>query len=92
MVPLLVLVYLLVVNGLAFVLMGWDKKQAQKKAWRQSEQSLLTLAAVGGSLGIYAGSRVWRHKTQKQSFRRPFYGIVLLQGILLMGGLYWYYQ
>lgn len=92
MVPLLVLIYLLIINILAFVLMGWDKRQAKRQAWRKSEQSLLTLAAVGGSLGIYVGSRVWRHKTQKQSFRRPFYGILLLQGILLMGGLYWYYQ
>lgn len=92
MVPLLIIGYLLVINLLAFVLMGWDKRQAKRQAWRKSEQSLLTVAALGGSLGIYAGSRAWHHKTQKQPFKRYFYGIVLVQLVLLLGGFYLYYQ
>ncbi|MGH1336945.1 MAG: DUF1294 domain-containing protein [Aureispira sp.] len=92
MFPLVILSYLLLVNLLAFILMGWDKRQAKRKAWRQSEKSLLTIAAVGGSIGMEMGSRFWRHKTYKQSFRRPFYGIVALQLLLLIGGSYWYWQ
>ena len=92
MFPLVVVSYLLLVNLLAFVLMGWDNRQAQRKAWRQSEKSLLTIAAVGGSIGMELGSRFWRHKTYKPSFRRPFYGIVVLQGVLLIGVTYLYWK
>ncbi len=91
MFPLIVLGYLLLINLIAFVLMGWDKRQAQRKARRQSERSLLTVAAVGGSLGTYLGSRIWRHKTYKQSFRRPFYGILLVQVLLISALVYFYW-
>lgn len=71
--------------------MGWDKRQAKRQGWRQSEQVLLLVAAIGGSLGMYLGIRVWRHKTQKESFRRPFFMIVLVQAAVLVGVAYWYW-
>jgi uncharacterized membrane protein YsdA (DUF1294 family) len=79
----ILLAYLLSINLLGFVLMGYDKRQAKHKAWRQSERSLLTIAALGGSLGVYMGSRVWRHKTKKQRFVRPFWAIVVVEVFLL---------
>lgn len=73
-------------NLYAFILMGWDKCQAKKKGDRLSEKRLLGTALVGGSLGVYLGMRMWRHKTQKMSFKWRFYAIVLLQLTLI--GLY----
>ena len=91
MLPLIILLDLMCMNILAFCLMGWDKRQAKRQARRQSEQALLLVAAMGGSLGTYLGIRFWRHKTQKESFRRPFFMIVLLQAAILVGVAYWYW-
>lgn len=91
MMPFIILLDLLCMNILAFCLMGWDKRQAKRQGWRQSEQALLLVAAIGGSLGTYLGIRLWRHKTQKQSFRRPFFMIVLVQAAVLVGVAYWYW-
>lgn len=60
--------YLLAVNILGFVLMGEDKRRARKDEWRTRERTLLLTAALGGSLGIWAGMYSWRHKTQKRKF------------------------
>lgn len=84
--------YLLFVNLFAFLLMGWDKRQAKSGAWRQSERSLLMVAAIGGSLGMYMGSKFWRHKTYKKNFKRPFYGIIIGQIILLISCVLFYWK
>ena len=47
----LVLVYLIIVNVLGLVLFGIDKWKAQHAQWRISEPTLLTVAAIGGSVG-----------------------------------------
>jgi uncharacterized membrane protein YsdA (DUF1294 family) len=91
MIPLIIFLDLLCMNVLAFCLMGWDKRQAKRQAWRQSEQALLLVAAAGGSLGTYLGMRFWRHKTQKERFRRPFFMIVLVQAAVLVGVAYWWW-
>ena len=91
MLPLIIFLDLVCMNVLAFCLMGWDKQQAKRQGRRQSEQALLLVAAMGGSLGTYLGMRFWRHKTQKESFRRPFFMIVLLHATILVGLAYWYW-
>ena len=60
--------YLLLINALAFLLMLADKRKAKKKAWRIPESTLLTIAALGGSLGATAGMYLFRHKTRKPKF------------------------
>lgn len=92
MFPLFLLAYLLLINLLAFALMGWDKRQAKRKARRKSERSLLTVAAIGGSLGIYLGSQYWRHKTYKKEFKQPFRGIVGVQALLFVGLAYFFWN
>ncbi|MCR9274356.1 MULTISPECIES: DUF1294 domain-containing protein [Mameliella] len=58
----------LLLNLLAFCLFGLDKTRARRGRWRLSERTLLTFAAVGGSIGAKIGQRVFRHKTTKQPF------------------------
>lgn len=78
--------YLLLMNAAGFVLMLSDKQKARKKKWRIPESTLLTIAAVGGSLGIYAGMYVFRHKTRHIKFSvgiPVFLSIHILAGILI---------
>lgn len=62
------LIYLLIINASAFLLMHMDKRRAIKKAWRIPEATLLGIAAMGGSLGAVIGMRLFRHKTLHLKF------------------------
>ncbi|MGC1270898.1 MAG: DUF1294 domain-containing protein [Croceibacterium sp.] len=77
------------VNFAAFAAFGIDKAKARAGAWRISESTLLTLALFGGSLGAYAGRRLFRHKTRKQPFNRQLFTIFLLQAVTLGGSIGW---
>ena len=67
--------YLLAVNIATFLLYGIDKYKAKKNQRRISEATLLTMAAIGGSIGAWAGMRLWHHKTMHKKFK---YGIPLI--------------
>ena len=45
-----------------------DKLIAKKKKWRIPEATLMTVAAVGGSIGSLAGMYTFRHKTRHPKF------------------------
>ena len=70
-----IICYLLAVNIATFLLYGIDKYKAKKSKWRISEATLLTMAAIGGSIGAWAGMRLWHHKTMHKKFK---YGIPLI--------------
>ena len=67
--------YLLAINAVTFILYGIDKYKAKKNQWRISEATLLTMAAIGGSIGAWAGMRLWHHKTMHKKFK---YGIPII--------------
>ena len=67
--------YILTINIATFLLYGIDKYKAKKSKWRISEVTLLTMAAIGGSIGAWAGMRLWHHKTMHKKFK---YGIPLI--------------
>ena len=48
--------YLIVLNLLAFLLMGLDKAKARRHRWRIPEKALFLSAILGGSIGAIAGS------------------------------------
>lgn len=62
------LVYLLLINAAALVLMFLDKRFARKKMWRIPEAVLLGTAFLGGSLGALLGMYLFHHKTKKPKF------------------------
>ena len=83
----LILIYLLIVNAVAFLLMLADKQKARKKLWRIPESTLLLSAAIGGSIGCLAGMYTFRHKTKHLKFTLGVPAILILQiaaGILLL--------
>ena len=75
----IILVYLLAVNIATFFLYGIDKYKAKKGKWRISEATLLTMAAIGGSIGAWAGMRLWHHKTMHKKFKYGIPVIIILQ-------------
>ena len=79
----LILLYLLIVNALAFVLMLVDKRKAQKKLWRIPEATLLLSAAIGGSIGNLAGMYTFRHKTKHLKFTLGVPAILIGQILLV---------
>ena len=75
----IILGYLLAVNITSFLLYGIDKFKARKNLWRISEATLLTMAAIGGSIGAWAGMRLWHHKTMHKKFKYGIPVIIILQ-------------
>jgi len=69
------ILYLIVINMLAFILYGIDKKRARDHAWRISERMLIGIALIGGSVGAIAGMLLFHHKTRHWYFR---YGLPLI--------------
>jgi uncharacterized membrane protein YsdA (DUF1294 family) len=80
--------WLLAVNLVTFAYYGYDKGRARSGSRRVPEAVLHALVLLGGTLGGYAGMRLFRHKTIKGSFRLFFWVIVLLQLGLLAAVLY----
>ena len=78
----IILGFLLAVNIATFFMYGIDKYKAKKGKWRISEATLLLMAAIGGSIGAWAGMRLWHHKTMHKKFK---YGIpVIIMQIALV--------
>ncbi|MDI3522355.1 MAG: hypothetical protein PWP43_537 [Bacillota bacterium] len=74
-------------NLVGGALMGWDKRQARRGAWRIPERTLFTLAFTGAALGILAGMYLFRHKTRHLSFVLGIPAIIALQlGVLVWLG------
>ena len=75
----LILIYLLIVNAIAFLLMLVDKQKARRKLWRIPEATLLLSAAIGGSIGALAGMYTFRHKTKHLKFTFGVPAILIAQ-------------
>jgi uncharacterized membrane protein YsdA (DUF1294 family) len=72
-----------VMSVIAFAAYGIDKSAARRGARRVSEQTLLTLGLFCGWPGALAAQQLFRHKTRKRSFRRAFWGTVVINVMLL---------
>ena len=79
-----ILIYLLVVNVITFLMMGFDKHEAKKGNWRVSEKTLFTLVVLGGSIGGILGMFTFRHKTKKWYFRFGFPIILIFQILVVI--------
>ena len=62
------LLYLLLINAAAFLLMLVDKIKAKKNRWRIPERPMILSAAFGGSIGALLGMYTFRHKTKHIKF------------------------
>ena len=76
---LILVIYLVIINIVAYAMMGIDKRKAQKKEWRISEAALFASALLGGSIGSIAGMQRFRHKTKHWYFKYGMPAILLVQ-------------
>jgi uncharacterized membrane protein YsdA (DUF1294 family) len=75
-------------SGIAFAVVAYDKLAARLARRRVAENRLHLLSVLGGWPGALLAHRVFRHKTQKQSFRALFAVAVLVNGLGLTGLLW----
>lgn len=78
------MVHLCSINLLTLLAYGWDKRQAVQGGWRIPEKTLHAMALIGGTIGAFAGSRIFRHKTIKKQFRQMFWLISAIQIALMV--------
>ena len=52
--------------------------------WRISEATLLMIAVIGGSIGAWAGMRLWHHKTMHKKFKYGIPIIIIMQVSLVV--------
>lgn len=76
------IIYLIIINLLAFLAMYIDKRRAQYGKWRIKEHTLFLLDFLGGSIGAIVGMYAFRHKTQKARFFIGF-PVILIAEVLL---------
>ncbi len=76
---LILILYLIVINIVAFLAYGADKQKAKEKKWRTPESVLLMLAVLGGSIGALLGMKVFHHKTKHPKFFIGVPAILILQ-------------
>lgn len=74
--------YLIGINCLSFILMGWDKLKALRNTYRISEKTLIFIALIGGAIGALLGMLIFHHKTKKKLFKVGIPIIIMIQIIL----------
>lgn len=79
--------YLVFINILALVFTVSDKRRAIKRKQRISEFTLMTVAALGGSVTMLITMLIIRHKTRHFKFMLGIPAIILIQ--LLIVFLIW---
>lgn len=65
---IIILVYMIAVNVIAFIMCVYDKRAAIKRRSRISEKALFIISFIGGAAGILAGMLLARHKIRKWYF------------------------
>ena len=88
MIILVALAIIAIMNIVAFVLMGYDKKCARQGKWRVPEKRLFLVTALFGGLGGVLGMKVFHHKTQHWYFRVFFPVLLVIQIVALAAGAY----
>ena len=85
-IQIIILSYLVVINLIAFVLYGIDKKRAIRNEHRIRESALLWIARLGGAIGSWLGIKIFRHKSKHTKFRVivPLWMIIWIAFIVLV--------
>ncbi|HEX3031067.1 MAG TPA: DUF1294 domain-containing protein [Bacillota bacterium] len=83
----IILITLVIMNLIGLLTMGYDKRKAQLGRWRIKESTLFLMAILGGSLGVYLGMNLFRHKTKHLSFALGIPAIIGAQLVLLISAI-----
>ncbi len=85
-IQIIVVSYIIIINLIAFVLYGIDKKRAIRNEHRIRESVLLWIARLGGAIGSWLGIKSFHHKTKHAKFMVvvPLWLIIWLMAIVLV--------
>lgn len=84
----MIVAYFIAINAMTYLLFYLDKRAAIANRRRIAEKTLLLAAFLGGSpLAIVAINHL-RHKTVKQPFKSILIGIIAIQGVCIIGALF----
>ncbi len=75
--------YLLLVNVLGLVLMGFDKLSAKAGSERVPELWFFLISVAGGFMGVVLGIFVFHHKISKPSFQLKI-GVAAILAIVIL--------
>ena len=78
-----ILIYFFIINSIGFIVIGYDKKMAITNRYRIPEKTLLLIVFLGGIIGSGLAMLFFRHKTSKASYLLKFFGIIVLQILIL---------
>lgn len=76
---MLIIVFIIMINLIAILLMKKDKEYAEKGERRIREATLLLVALMGGSFGMYFAMFKYKHKTLHRKFSIGVPVIIMLQ-------------
>jgi len=84
------IIYIIIINCAAYIVMWLDKIQSKTKGNRISENTLFLIAFLFGALGIYLGmKKPVNHKSAKLKFRIGI-PIMLVLNFIIGYALFWY--
>lgn len=83
MVKDLIWAYLLLINAVSFLLMGFDKLSAKVDYERVPEMCFFLISLAGGFAGVMLGMLVFHHKTSKTSFQLKITTAAILGALIL---------
>lgn len=75
--------YILFINLYGVIVMYYDKSKSIKHQWRVPESRIFLIAFILGSLGIFLGMHLFRHKTKHKKFTIGIPLILIIQLYLL---------
>lgn len=85
-------IYLIAINLIATIVTIHDKQAAKKGNWRVNENTLLVIAALGGSPAMLLTMLLIRHKTRKMKFMIGIPLILIIELILIYLVLHYGYR
>lgn len=84
----MIIIYFIIINLIAFILYGIDKKKAIKDKFRIPERVLIFVAIIGGALGAFLGMHIFHHKTKKKKFSITVPVLLVIWTLLIIWGVY----
>lgn len=79
-----IVIYLILINIIAFLAMYIDKRKAKKGKRRIPEKTLFILVGLGGGIGGILAMYLFRHKTKKTRFVIGFPTILIFEVLVVI--------
>ena len=79
-----VFIYISVISLISIFVTKYDKSAAKKHKQRISENTLILLSLLGGSVAMLATMKLIRHKTKHKKFMLGIPAIIILQIVLVL--------